>query len=649
MNREQLTKALMKADADGDAAGAAVIAKKIRELDLAPKGSFEGGVISQGATGFNEGLAGMLGLPADLAQGAINLGISGVNSATGSDIGKLNDSAFTSAWIRSMLDKGGMISRPSQDTSGQVARRVGNELGAAVPLAGGVLARGGQILRGGPVNQINQGTLRGQMSNTAVTAAKDPAKFVAADAGVSAAAGTGAATANQIAPDSQVADMAGAIAGGLTPLAATSTALRSPAMRAYEKVANAAAQMSPADVAARTQSLGPEAMVVDVLGAPGASLGRGAANINSQARESLESAINARKAYQNERVVRDINQAAGTDPSLMQSVDDMKGAALAERRPAITRAYEQARAQGADLPRTPFQDILQSPLGARAYDQAAESLKNRVAVDGMSANSELARLDETKRILDSIASSAYRSGDNNLGGQAADLSKVLRERLDQSIAGPAYSEARRLRKEAYDVDAAIDLGADLARPTVPINTPNKARQVVGANAERQGNIAAGYASRKTQELLNKASKPGDLSKMGTPLGTDAYRAALGPRADIVDNALARERIYNTTDRELTGNSTTARQLNDNLLSDVAGGAMSIADAKTGAIGTLARPLARAATLGIPARRARAEAPFIAEYLTQQGLPSDLQQQVLDRILRDDLLTQTLLGRQVADK
>lgn len=639
---EELTQALMQADQAGDSEAASVIAEQIQQMQgtVAAPGSYADTYLAQGTTGFNEGLAAILGLPTDLAQGAINLGIKGTNAVAGTDIQPLSASPFTSAWIQSQMQKGNMISPPSADGKKRVTRRVGREVGAAAPLAAGVIAKGGQVINQG-MNATRNATLGGQLEASAARTAANPGRFLTTDALAAGGAGVAGGTSQELLPGNQYADLAASLAGGMTPAGVVSV-MRSPDLRAFTKVQSAANGVPPRQAADEIDALGPEGMVIDVLGARGASLGRGAANVNPDARQTLEDAINARKAGQNQRLVDDISSAAGVDPGLRRTADDIKAENFAAVRPQINRAYEEARQIGYDLPRTPFEDILNSPLGKKAYDQAAESLLNRKAVDGIDATSELARLDETKRILDSIASTAYRSGDNNLGSQASDLSKALRARIDESIAGPAYSEARRLRSDAYKADEAVDLGTDLARPTVAIDAPIRANRV---NPENRSAMAEAYAASKAQQLLNKNNKPGDFLRMTSTLGREAYKAALGPRASIVDEALRRETTFNKTDRDLTGGSTTARQLNDNTLGDnLAAGALTIADPSSGGLMGLLRGAGRVATGGVQRRRRFKEAPYIADYLTRQTLPRGLQERVLNNARREELLLGLLAAR-----
>jgi hypothetical protein len=322
---------------------------------------------------------------------------------------------------------------------------------------------------------------------------------------------------------------------------------------------------------------GPELMAVDVLGKHGTSIGRAASNVSPEARTTLETATADRKAMQNPRVVSTLEDASGLPRGTRQTVDTLKRDLYEPKRPAIDAAYEEARASGYDLPREPFRDIIESPMGGQAYDRAGDSLLNFKATRGIDATSELARLDQAKQELDSIAEVAARQGDNTRAAQASGMARKLREQMDASIAGPEYETARGLRKSAYETDEAVDLGQGLAGGRIPLDMPGQARSVTD-EANRDA-LAKAYALQQSENLLNKSNTEGALSAMRTPMGQEATAAALSPEgAAAVASRLGTESLFNQTHRELTGNSSTMRQLME------AGGGAALGSSLAGALG-----------------------------------------------------------------
>lgn len=653
-----------------------------------------------------------------------------------------------------------------------------------------------------------------------------------------------------------------------------------PDEKAANAVLNAAREAGLDEQSARRMlsDLGPDAMAVDILGKRGTALGRTAANVSPEARETLESALLGRKAGQNERIVGTLEDLTGLPGGTRTTIDDYQKALYDQQAPAIRSAYEEARLAGYDLDPTAYQDILGSPMGGKAYNEALPAIRNfdainpprvperpapppqmsaeeaaaklrsrvngqerravnelapsagrrparpmrlsefvaaqggivdhagdaaavaggvktkfgklvrddgkksldymreaaeeagylhgytndefgratvddflraleddvrgtpiysqeagsdvanldaweatnemrsgvrtsadrigqelsgsvpddvfqravRNAEDGMAPEaalekaisdnlfengmppqevpaglfndpmnpgatpknySELARLDMTKRILDSKGKVAFRAGDDTTGTAASGLAKALRERMDQSIAGPEYAAARGLRQKAFETERAAQMGADLAGGRIPATLPGQARALTGDNAAVR---AKAYAIKQAENLLNRNATEGAYAKMSTPLGREAYEAALGDKAPGLAKRLAGERTFNATTREITGNSTTARQLAEQMLGTGGAGAITSYLAgydpfTGGALGLL--PLAKR---GLPmlqkhlaTRSQKAAAPYVAELLTRKALPAARapKQGALEKLAKSkrDALIKLLMG------
>lgn len=136
--------------------------------------------LGQGLSGANEGLASVLGAPADLATAAINLIPKGINAVANSHIPEITNPLLGSGQWKQILSGVGSIAPPSDDPSKQFVRRVGESVGsAAVPgMFGGSLPKMGAALLSG---------LGG---------------------------GIGGATAQQVAPGNPLAEMGGELVGG---------------------------------------------------------------------------------------------------------------------------------------------------------------------------------------------------------------------------------------------------------------------------------------------------------------------------------------------------------------------------------------------------------------------------------------------------
>lgn len=142
-----------------------------------PEG-FAQSVVSQALSGANEGLADVLGAPADLATGAINLATGGVNALANTSIPRIEKPFLGSEQLQDVMQRVGAITPAG---SHPFVRRVGRSVGAAaVPLGGAAstLPRyGAQLFMG-------------------------------------AGGGVGGATAQQAFPGNPLAEMAGEVLGG---------------------------------------------------------------------------------------------------------------------------------------------------------------------------------------------------------------------------------------------------------------------------------------------------------------------------------------------------------------------------------------------------------------------------------------------------
>lgn len=189
-----------------DGAGAnAPPANIFDQFDDTPDGQpADDGLPVQATSGFNEGLAQVLGLPVDI-----------VNSALGAVGVPTSDRPFLgSEQLLDVAGEVGLISPPSEDPTGKAVRRVAQEVGAsAIPAAGvaGAAARGARTSV--PI-----------VREALEAAAKRPGTFAATEAGLATTSGAGAAVANEVAPGSTAAEVTGQVAGSFTPAAAAGVA-----------------------------------------------------------------------------------------------------------------------------------------------------------------------------------------------------------------------------------------------------------------------------------------------------------------------------------------------------------------------------------------------------------------------------------------
>lgn len=198
-------------------------------------------LVGQGLSGVNEGIADIASLPSTAFNLISQVGPWAWNAVTGDNVKPAVVAPDTGAPIREGMEAAGMITPEDPGEGRQFARRVGREVGASlVPVLG-----------------------------TAGGSAANVARGLASAAG----SGVGAATAQQIAPDSVGAEIAGSLIGSAVPLAAydrlqrlgadraaraavpTVEQLKSQAGDLYEQGARTGATAPQADVAGLASDL----------------------------------------------------------------------------------------------------------------------------------------------------------------------------------------------------------------------------------------------------------------------------------------------------------------------------------------------------------------------------------------------------------
>jgi len=198
----ELFRALDAAERDGNDREKLNIYKQLQSLYIADEDYFDKAGVAVEATGqgINKGLANTLGLPADLSNLVIGLGETGVRKlldAAGFEIESgLKDSKLMSkkpflgsAQVTEIFNALGIETEYDKTRAlSAMTGRIAEEVGMTLPIAG-PLAKG----------------------------AAKPAQFLQKEAGITVAAGTGAATAQQMFPGSTGAEITGQLVGGFSP------------------------------------------------------------------------------------------------------------------------------------------------------------------------------------------------------------------------------------------------------------------------------------------------------------------------------------------------------------------------------------------------------------------------------------------------
>ena len=169
------------------------------------------GAALNATAGVNEGIYGTLGAPVDLMRGAMNLGIQGVNAATGSDIGAIpSDSFGGSQSIAGMMGAVHPALDPANTVAGNAGDRIARGAGQGVGFMMAPEAAVAGFARGGAIGADAAGKA------AQVFGQSGSVPQAATNAAVGAASGAGAATGQELAPDpyKPLAGLAGGLVGG---------------------------------------------------------------------------------------------------------------------------------------------------------------------------------------------------------------------------------------------------------------------------------------------------------------------------------------------------------------------------------------------------------------------------------------------------
>ena len=172
---EKFPDAAAKAAQSGKPSMMDQVKAKAGEITAETKKPFNDSYISQGLSGINEGIGNALSLPATLANAALSVGPALTNAVTGSDFKGPNYIPDPGVPARELMKMSGAIQPETDDVGKQVVRRIGQEVGAALPFG---------------------------MTRPIATAAS------------AIGSGLGGAVAEQVAPGNPYAEFAGQVIGG---------------------------------------------------------------------------------------------------------------------------------------------------------------------------------------------------------------------------------------------------------------------------------------------------------------------------------------------------------------------------------------------------------------------------------------------------
>lgn len=589
---EQLSTALINADAAGDVEAAKALATEIKRMQAAPVGeeakpapgrhlTYEEGLAElakeeqaglSGKTGaFLTGAVGDLPIVGPALLGGTQRAAAGLASAIDGD--SYEDNLRRGREVTTAAQ----AENPKSRFAGTIAGNVGAMAGLGATATGARLlgVTGPNLLARAGMSGLSSGLISG--ADTAVRGGS--AEEVVGSGAIGGAIG------------GAIPIVGAGVRRGMEAVGDTVypfiNSIRNPTQEAQRRVgmaitrdatANPGMVMNQADEAVAAANNIPLANV-DRGGETTRALARSVANQSPESRASIENLASDRFGAQSQRAVQFVRRLTGGNADDLAYQESIRQSARAANAPAYNAAYRAPEAQQVFTPR--IQQLMQSPSFRRAVDRVPAKSADRGAVSGARAipnpfqtNSRgdyvlrrgangtqvtpsLEFWDHVQRNLRTFGDKAARAGDNTTASELRALREALNGELDTAV--PAFQTARRGAAAFFGADDAVDAGRQFA--ISPKTIPEAKRAFQRFTAPERRAFATGYAS----ELIDRIKASPDRSNVINSVfrnqsARESMELVFGPqRAREVE---AYVRVEDLVDRlrGTMGNSTTARQL-----------------------------------------------------------------------------------------
>ena len=331
---------------------------------------------------------------------------------------------------------------------------------------------------------------------------------------------------------------------------------------------------------AAVTGVGADVVNADRFGSAIRTLARTAANVSPEADNVLRGVVDDRFTTQANRAVDFVKRLMGGATDDLELQDTLRATAQTSN----NVAYDAARANpnSRAIWNTPIKELMQSDsfrsaikaAESRGTDQAAASgakaVRNpfefrpdgsvtlRANPDGSRALPSLDFWDQVKRNLDGQIGVAQSDGDKTLAGVLLALKRKLTGALDAAV--PEYQKARQGAAAFFGADDAVEAGRNAA--TATRQTEEIRRGVAAMTQAEKDAFSVGYSS----ELIDKINAAKDRVNVinnvfGSPEAREKIAIALGPqKARELEAYVKAEQALHLLKDAIGGNSTTARQL-----------------------------------------------------------------------------------------
>jgi hypothetical protein len=387
----------------------------------------------------------------------------------------------------------------------------------------------------------------------------------------------------------------------------------------------------------RLQKTNPEVMLADVLGKSGQRLSRAIVNKGGEGAERLSQSLGNRQAGQGERIQGAVTKGLGDPEAYHGNLDTALKALKTNAKPV----YEQAYAQPIDYARYGSSlDQAFNRIPPRLQGQVVTAAKDLMRLEGVKSKQIMAKIgpdgrvtfqrlpdvrqwDYIKRGLDKVIEGeegqAASGGMSQFGRVLSQVKSDLLGVLDEAV--PDFAAARKI----YSDDLAVKNALEAGRKALSLDPELIIKNLQGMDAAARAMYRAGFA-RALGDQIGRARYGSDVINRiwNTPSQQARLLAVFGSRKGFQQFArfAAGEQQMSSTFKAISGNSTTAQQLND--LIDAGNPALDLAAhaATSGIKGALLAAVLRwGRTIG---GLTEARANQMADLLLSQGMTPELQ-------------------------
>lgn len=327
------------------------------------------------------------------------------------------------------------------------------------------------------------------------------------------------------------------------------------------------------------QKTNPDALVVDALGDSGGRLARASLNRGGQGAQELSKKVYNRQAGQNDRITSRISKDLGDPASYQKTLDDAIATLKAKAKPLYQKAYADGQNMNYQKIGRPI-SLAWSKIPPDVQGAAKKAANDLMLMDGSKAKPigevigrgkdgkitplpTLEQWDYIKQGIDAvIAPQSTKGAAGEFSKYGARLNAVKNEilaALDSAV--PSYKVAR----QTFGGDLSVKKSLELGRESLNADADILTKTLNGLDQASKDTFRVGYA-RAMAEVIDRMGPGHDaMARIWQAPGRQKrLKAVFGDLKrfkQFAEFARGEERMRKSYNA-LSGNSTTARQLND---------------------------------------------------------------------------------------